>query len=156
MKAFTSLSILTLFFLYGCSGHGLQDWADEHYNDKRALENSSKEKMPTHASTKDGTKRSDTKVSSPSQDKGLNTVSPSKTATSQGGAMQKSLDRWTKEEWTPAIEQNATLKALDEDPDRPFTLQEYVDKVGAYMKNSPKSQGPSHKEKMDALPVIGK
>lgn len=37
----------------------------------------------------------------PSQNQSLNTVSPSTTATSEGGAMQRSLDAWLKEEWTP-------------------------------------------------------
>jgi hypothetical protein len=43
-----------------------------------------------------------------------------------------------------------------EDPDKPFTLQEYADKAGAYMKaheNDPKK--PSHIEKMNKMPVIG-
>ncbi|HEX5711021.1 MAG TPA: hypothetical protein VFX68_06705 [Sulfuricurvum sp.] len=37
----------------------------------------------------------------PSQNTSLNAVSPSGTATSEGGAMQRSLDGWLKEEWTP-------------------------------------------------------
>ena len=43
-----------------------------------------------------------------------------------------------------------------EDPDKHFTLQEYADKAGAYMKaheNDPKK--PSHVEKINSLPAIG-
>ncbi len=37
----------------------------------------------------------------PSQNTSLNSVSPSGTAVSEGGAMQRSLDSWLKEEWSP-------------------------------------------------------
>lgn len=38
---------------------------------------------------------------SPSQNNSLQAVSPSETASSQGGVMQRSLDSWLKEEWMP-------------------------------------------------------
>ena len=44
----------------------------------------------------------------PSQNTNLQIVSPSGTAVSEGGAMQRSLDNWLKEEWTPMTE--TTLK----------------------------------------------
>jgi len=44
----------------------------------------------------------------PSQNTNLQAVSPSGTAVSEGGAMQRSLDSWLKEEWTPLTE--TTLK----------------------------------------------
>lgn len=37
----------------------------------------------------------------PSQNTNLQAISPSTTATSEGGAMQRSLDSWLKEEWNP-------------------------------------------------------
>jgi hypothetical protein len=37
----------------------------------------------------------------PSQNASLQSVSPSSTAANEGGAMQRSLDAWLKEEWTP-------------------------------------------------------
>ncbi|MBV5321454.1 MAG: hypothetical protein JZU62_07200 [Sulfuricurvum sp.] len=37
----------------------------------------------------------------PSQNTNLQAVSPSATATAEGGAMQRSLDSWLKEEWNP-------------------------------------------------------
>lgn len=46
----------------------------------------------------------------PSQNTSLNAVSPSGTATSQGGAMQRSLDSWLKEEWTPITAPTVTTK----------------------------------------------
>jgi hypothetical protein len=44
----------------------------------------------------------------PSQNTNLQIVSPSGTAVSEGGLMQRSLDSWLKEEWTPITE--TTLK----------------------------------------------
>lgn len=40
----------------------------------------------------------------PSQNSSLGAVSPSATATTEGGAMQHSLDLWLKEEWKPLTE----------------------------------------------------
>ena len=44
----------------------------------------------------------------PSQNQSLNAVSPSTPATSEGGAMQRSLDAWLKEEWTPLTARTVT------------------------------------------------
>lgn len=44
----------------------------------------------------------------PSQNKSLHAISPSTTATSEGGAMQRSLDVWLKEEWNPIMAIQAT------------------------------------------------
>ena len=52
----------------------------------------------------------------PSQNTHLQTVSPSTTAASQGGAMQRSLDSWLKEEWNPMTSSTpsvTTTKAAD-------------------------------------------
>lgn len=40
----------------------------------------------------------------PSQNNNLQAVSPSDTAVSEKGAMQRALDNWLKEEWTPLTE----------------------------------------------------
>lgn len=45
---------------------------------------------------------------SPSQNASLHAISPSTTATSEGGAMQRSLDAWLKEEWNPIMATNPT------------------------------------------------
>jgi len=52
---------------------------------------------------------------------------------------------------TPAS--NAAAETAD---DEPFTLQKYVDKWKAYNDNKPASQEPSHTEKVNSLPAIGK
>lgn len=52
----------------------------------------------------------------PSQNRSLQAVSPSTTAVSEGGAMQRSLDAWLKEEWNPimaAQPTNSTTKQSD-------------------------------------------
>lgn len=182
-----------ILLLNGCSGHTLQDWADETFNNKPQTveknkpaneipqmknKNSSDAKIfepatknpesvavpesevtttqtpaPLEAPT---TSTKAPAKPSPSQNPQLNTVSPSATATSEGGTMQNSLDTWTKEEWTPIVEQNETIKAMNQDTNRSFTLQEYVDKAIIYHENKPKSDKPAHYEEMEKLPVIGK
>lgn len=52
---------------------------------------------------------------------------------------------------TPA--ESTTAETAD---DEPFTLQKYVDKWKAYNDNKPASQEPSHTEKLNSLPAIGK
>ena len=47
----------------------------------------------------------------PSQNPSLGAVTPSATATSKGGMMQKSLDSWLKEEWTPMTSVKTTTAA---------------------------------------------
>lgn len=44
----------------------------------------------------------------PSQNSNLQAISPSTTAASQGGAMQRSLDSWLKEEWNPRMASEPT------------------------------------------------
>ncbi len=115
---------------------------------------------------------------SPSQNKSLQTVSPSTTAVSEGGGMQRSLDAWLKEEWTPMtktvpVETKTTapdgtvvttttiVEVPEPENNEPFTLQKYADKWKVYHENKAKmSEGkpkePSHIEMMGTLPVVGK
>lgn len=130
---FTSVTLVVT----GCSGHTMQDYADKHFNNKEEAKEQKVEYV------------------TPTQNKELNSVSPTN-QTKKDGAMQKSLDTWLEKDWTPTVEKNETIKKVNEDKDRNFTLQEYVDKAGAYLKNKPKSDEPSMKEKMDKMPVIGK
>ena len=44
----------------------------------------------------------------PSQNSNLQAISPSTTAASEGGAMQRSLDNWLKEEWNPLMASEPT------------------------------------------------
>lgn len=43
-----------------------------------------------------------------------------------------------------------------EKPNKPFTLQEYVDKTEAYMRARKVDVNNSHVEKLNSMPVIGK
>lgn len=104
---------------------------------------------------------------SPSQNSSLQAVSPNTSAASQGGAMQRSLDKWLKEEWIPntttegspsASASTDTAVVADE---KPFTLQSYTDKWKVYHENKAKiNEGKpkeaSHIDAVNALPVIGK
>lgn len=127
-----------LISLYsGCSGHSLQNLIDTHYND--TSEQKQKEKSVN-----------------PSQNSALNTISPSQSQNDGNGLLQKKTDTFIKEDWTPTIEQNSTIKVINEDSSRDFKLQEYVDKAEVYLDAQPDSNKTSHKEKMDKMPAIGK
>ena len=114
----------------------------------------------------------------PSKNSTLHSVSPSTTAVSEGGAMQRSLDSWLKEEWTPmtktvpvetkttapdgTVVTTTTMVEVPEPEDNdPFTLQKYADKWKVYHENKAKMmegkpKEPSHIEMMGTLPVVGK
>ncbi|UCN00847.1 hypothetical protein LCX93_02725 [Sulfurimonas sp. SWIR-19] len=110
----------------------------------------------------------------PSQNSDLNKISNSN-GKAKPGLMQKSLDSWLKNEWTPTVNEdkkvqkkymkkvnvNATNTSNDteekyvEEKERNFTLQEYVDKAAAYMKAHPNDNKDSNVKKLESMPVIG-
>lgn len=111
----------------------------------------------------------------PSQNSSLQAVSPNTAAASEGGAMQRSLDAWLKEKWTPltapkAVQQSKenTSKSVEvastaskAEDEKPFTLQNFADKWKVYHENEAKmNEGKpkeaSHIDAVNALPVIGK
>jgi hypothetical protein len=114
----------------------------------------------------------------PSQNAALNSISKSNASTKKEGAMQKSLDSWLHDDWEPTIakdkevqkkymheEKKAEIKTSAKESreshyvdkeDRNFTLQEYVDKVSAYMKAEPNDYNSSNVHKLQNMPVIGK
>lgn len=114
----------------------------------------------------------------PSQNSSLNAVSPSPTAESEGGVMQRSLDAWLKEEWTPmtkivpvetkttapdgTVVTTTTMVEVPEPKDNePFTLQKYADKWKVYHENQArmnagKPKEASHLEMLNRMPLIGK
>jgi len=103
----------------------------------------------------------------PSQNSSLNTVSPSGTAISEGGSMQRSLDTWLKEEWAPLTtvpsqkEEQSIQSAAQEEGNASFGLQKYADKWKAYHEkkdkmNEGKPKEASNIEKIQSMPVIGK
>ena len=114
----------------------------------------------------------------PSQNPSLHAVSPSTTATSEGGSMQRSLDSWLKEDWAP-MTKTAPVTTTTTMPDgkvvtetkmvpvpepvdnEPFTLQKYADKWKVYHENKAKMmegkpKEPSNVDLVNSLPVIGK
>lgn len=92
----------------------------------------------------------------PSQNEALNGISASNKDTDKKGVMQSSLDNWLEKEWTPAVEKNEEIKTKNEDKGRDFKLQEYVEKIEVYKKESAPSSGESNVKKLDSMPVIGK
>lgn len=118
----------------------------------------------------------------PSQNSALNNISPSG-KDKKAGYMQKSLDSWLKEEWTPTVTQDKKIQKkymkkvavsnngennttaqegteaesyYVEDDDRNFTLQEYVDKAKAYIDSKPNNYEKSYTKKVESMPIIGK
>ncbi|MDD5387110.1 MAG: hypothetical protein PHQ22_07965 [Sulfuricurvum sp.] len=118
----------------------------------------------------------------PSQNTNLQAISPSSTAVSEGGAMQRSLDSWLKEEWVPLTTtpsqnegtnpqiksenggnsvQSAVVAPGKEEDNTSYTLQKYADKWKTYQENKTKmNEGkpkePSNIENLQKMPVIGK
>ena len=110
----------------------------------------------------------------PSQNSDLNKISNSG-GKAKPGIMQKSLDGWLKDEWTPTVDKDKKVQKkymkkttvqnnsnnnnevkYVEDKERDFTLQEYVDKASAYMKAHPSDDKESNVKKLQSMPVIGK
>ena len=94
-------------------------------------------------------------VTTPSKNNALNNITNMNKEHKSYG-MQKSLDNWLKEKWTPTIEKNATIRQINQDKQRDFTLQEYVDKVEVYLKESNTTTQEPHWQKVNNLPVIGR
>lgn len=120
---------------------------------------------------------------SPSQNSNLQAISPSSTAVSEGGAMQRSLDSWLKEEWVPltttpsqkeginpqiksengekSVQSAGVAAPVKEEDNTSYTLQKYADKWKMYQENKAKmNEGkpkePSNIENLQKMPVIGK
>jgi len=100
---------------------------------------------------------------SPSQNSSLNSVSPNTAASSEGGAMQRSLDSWLKEDWMPNTVTPSSSDSIrgSISNKKPFTLQSYADKWKVYHKNKEKMdegklKEASHVETLQKMPVIGK
>ena len=119
------------------------------------------------------------KTVAPSQNSALNSVSTTSTAKEEKGIMQSSLESWFETEWEPTVSkdkkvQEKYMEAVPEEgagtksqkgdkkvvyvekEDKPFTLQEYVDKTEAYLKAKPNDYEHSNIKKVESLPVIGK
>ena len=113
----------------------------------------------------------------PSQNESLNAISPSGKQ-QKAGVMQHSLDSWLKNDWEPTVEKDETIRkkymkekvvetskangekqtkvVYEEDVNKGFTLQEYVDKAEAYQKAHPSDYEHSNVKKLENMPVIGK
>ena len=129
--------------------------------------------------------------SAPSSNDALNSISSSN-GKEKDGAMQRVMDDWFNNDWTPTVSadkeiqekymkvDNKTTKDVKqtyirkdgstkvvykdgtekvhyvEKDDRPFTLQEYVDKASAYRKAHPNDYEHSNVKKLESMPIIGK
>ena len=160
--AFIMISLFPALF-QGCSGHTLQDLIDGESNSKSSSEQSEQTIEKTH-------------VVPPSQNRALNSISPSSTASDEHEEdrhMQKGTNEWLENEWKSLTESNTSTtkegnstpindqKRRSIDDINSTGLQYYVDKAGIYMENKKKRDAnktkvPSHVEKINAMPGIGK
>ncbi len=161
MKQITLISLVAL--LNGCSGHALQDLVDGN------SQNKADKVQPVD----------DTTLPPPSQNRALQSISPSTTAGDDHEEyryIQQNTNEWLEEEWEPLtennssdeknsnIDANATVPFANDNnasaQDNSLTLQHYVDKAALYLENKEKrdtntTKPPSHTEKLNALPGIG-
>ncbi len=157
-----STFIVTLFS--GCSGHILQDLIDGDAKKSKLTKASNESEKPA--------------TITPSKNSALNSISPSSTASHEHRYIQKSTHAWIKEEWVTLTDQNISdtdsntsgskeivlnnnQTSENNESNISFSLQSYVDKTGVYLENKKKYDGiktkkPSHTEKIDKMPVIGK
>ena len=109
---------------------------------------------------------------SPSQNDALNNVSNSD-ANNNKGALQGLLDSFIEDDWSPTVEKDKEIqnkymvesqelnstkeskKVYVEDASRDFTLQEYADKAGVYIKAHESDHNSSHVHKINSMPIIG-
>ncbi len=171
MKPMTNtITLLTftvaLALLQGCSGYTLQSMIDGDSAERTASQSTLSSEQ-------------DSKIVPPSKNSALQSISPSTTASdghTEHRVMQKQTNDWIKDEWEPLSESNTTTneeKKLEElssanesdlssdDDNSSYTLQHYVDKAGLYLENKAKrdankTKAPSHVDKINAMPGIGK
>ena len=114
--------------------------------------------------------------SAPSQNGALNSISSSN-GKAKDGLMQGMMNSWFKNDWTPTISQDKNIQKkymrkdgstkvvykdgreevhYVEKDDKPFTLQEYVEKAVAYRKAHPNDYEHSNVKKLESMPIIGK
>jgi hypothetical protein len=158
--------------LSGCNGKSftLQSYADTYFNDTDSGTSEVSESTDTGEHSSEEIKSSsniDDKTTNPALKEGpgadvvwSSTYKQDK-KTEGKGALQQSLDTWTKEEWEPAFEGDANQSMQDKAANEHFTIQHYVDKAGKYFdkkeeENADKPKEPAHYEKLESLPVIGK
>ncbi|PHR56842.1 MAG: hypothetical protein COA44_06955 [Arcobacter sp.] len=158
-KLFT---IITIILLSGCSGKNitLQDYADKWFNEKPVKE---KTTAKEEISSEPVLEKRETPKKNPAADIAWSSTAKRDVHNKGEGSMQKSLDKWTKEEWDPVFEGDTEQAKKDANASEHFTLQHYMDKRQKYLKSeedkwekSGKKKPEANYQKMNKLPVIGK
>ena len=92
---------------------------------------------------------------SPSENSALNNISNSGKKEKKG-FLQNSLDSFIEEDWTPTLNENKEIQEkYEEEEEKSFTLQEFVDKSEAYLDAHPSDHENSNVHKLESMPVIG-
>jgi len=93
---------------------------------------------------------------SPSQNDALNKISNSNVK-KENGSLQSLLDNFLQNEWIPTLNRDKEIREkYIQKEDKPFSLQEYVDKRAVYIKAHPSDHNKSNVHKLEMMPVIGK
>jgi len=93
----------------------------------------------------------------PSQNKALNSISKSNAIKKKSYFLQNQTDDFLENEWKETVLEDKEIKEkYEENEDKSFTLQEYVDKAEVYSGKKPSDDTISNVTKMESLPVIGK
>lgn len=93
----------------------------------------------------------------PSQNKSLNSISKSNAVKKKSYFLQNQTDYFLENEWKETVLEDKEIKEkYEENENKSFTLQEYVDKAEVYSGKKPSDDNTSNVTKMESLPVIGK
>ena len=95
-------------------------------------------------------------LTTPSQNKALNSVSNSNAEKEQSYWMQNQIDNFFEKEWNPTMKEDKKIQEkYGNKKEKSFTLQEIADKQAAYKKAHPIDESKSNVKKLDGMPVIG-
>jgi len=159
-----SLALLVTSLFLGCSGKNisLQNYADIWFNDTSDTQHEAHNTKTDKNNTPTKSERTELKPQkNPAADIAWSSTSKGDVHNKGEGSLQKRLDKWTEEEWEPAFQRDKEQAKKDEAANEHFTFQHYYDKSKNYLEkkereNEGDQQEPSHYEKMQTLPVIGK
>ena len=159
-----SLVLLGTSLFLGCSGKNisLQNYADTWFNETSKIQHKTDNTKAHQSDAAIQSKETELKPQkNPAADIAWSSTSKGDVHNKGEGSLQKRLDKWTEEEWKPAFQGDKEQAKKDEAANEHFTFQHYYDKSKNYLEkkereNEGEEKEPSHYEKMQTLPVIGK
>jgi len=93
----------------------------------------------------------------PSKNSALNNISKSNASKKQSYFFQKKVDKFVDVQWKETVLKDEGIKKkYEENKEKKFTLQEFVDKANVYTKKKSHDSSKSNVSKLESMPVIGK